>query len=683
MKILVLTDKMELGGAETHIYTLIYELFTRGESVTLICAGGAYADDLARCGIKCKFAPFDKRTPMSIRESIHMLEKEINEYDIVHTHTRFTSFIAKTARRDKKTPPIVTTAHLNFPTFPFGSFAFWGEGTLAVSYDIEDYLKKSCNVKNKNIFITKNSIDTSLFKVSNQRNKIIVHTSRIDTGRAITAFMLVEISENLVKEYPDFKILIIGDGNKYQKLKNLAMDVNRKIGFPVVILTGARSDLYEIIRHGVIFVGASRSALEGMASGLPTIICGDDGYGGITTENNFDLLAKTNFCARGCEKPNKERLLSDIKYLIKNPGISLHLGNYLRKRIEEDYHPSSMANDALKCYKSVLRKPRIILVGFFGYNNLGDEETLNSAIKVLNEVGVKDISILSAKDSYRNNSAIKVYNRMNLSKIAEGINASDIVILCGGNLLQNETSTRSLLYYAKIISFAKNRKRSVYMLSSGFGEIKNKFADKLLQKSIKSCDFCGCRTSYDLDIAKKYCLNSTLMPDLCFLLPQHQNPCQKDSFAWIVTRNTVISISEIKRIAQSRGLSPIAIMLYKNEDKELITTLKNNDIKYFTAHNFYKFSSIIKKCAFAICERLHGAIFSLLCHTPVYITVENCKNRALLEEITQRCTNQYIIFPYKIQDIINKKEIGAQDSDFKYVIQSMKNDIYTALENLF
>ncbi len=685
MKILVLTDKMDIGGAETHIYTLICEIMKRGDSVTLISAGGAYADKLQNQGVRCIDAPLDKRSAHALNASLKIIKHELYKHDIVHAHTRFTAFLSKHARKDKKFPSIVTTAHLNFPLFPFGPLAYWGDMTLAVSDDIKDYLSINYRIPENKIHKTKNSIDTSLFFPSNIHEKIIVHTSRIDTGRSLTAFMLVSIAEKIAIEYPNFKILIVGSGNKYQKLTEVTENINKKIGFPTVILTGSRSNIFDIIKHGVLFVGVSRSALEGMAAGLPTIICGDEGYGGIVGENNFDELSKSNFCARGFQKPNPDILFNDIKYLIDNKNLANHLGAFLRSRIETDYAPSSMADDAYECYAKS-KKPRVLLIGYFGYNNLGDEETLNSAIEALLFHDIKNISILSAKIFYKNKhkTQIKVYNRMSISKIAEAVNSSDIVILCGGNLLQNETSTRSLIYYSRIISYAKSRGRRIFMISSGFGKISGALGKHLLKKSIESCDFCGCRTRYDLKIASEYNSNAVIMPDLCFLLPSNSHTGKQNNFAWIVNKNSKIKIAEIRKIEKLRNLQPIIIMLSKSEDSYITELLKDENINFFTAHSFNKFTSLINNCAFTICERLHGAIFSILCHTPAYITDDSCKNNALLDEVNHRCKNTNpILLRYNISDIISKKEIGAQDSDFKYVIDDFKNDINYAFENLF
>ena len=142
MKILMVTDKMDIGGAETHILTLIRELTQMNCTVTLVSSGGIYITDIIEIGVRCVFAPFNKRDPISITESKNILFREMKRCDIVHAHTRFTALLSGKLRGDRKYPPIVTTAHLDFPIFPFGPFAFWGDKTLAVSFDIKEYLKR-------------------------------------------------------------------------------------------------------------------------------------------------------------------------------------------------------------------------------------------------------------------------------------------------------------------------------------------------------------------------------------------------------------------------------------------------------------------------------------------------------------------------------------------------------------
>ena len=62
---------------------------------------------------------------------------------------------------------------------------------------------------------------------------------------------------------------------------------------------------------------------------------------------------------------------------------------------------------------------------------------------------------------------------------------------------------------------------------------------------------------------------------------------------------------------------------------------------------------------------------------------DNNKNDALLEEINSRALNSRIILPYSKSNVMAKKEIGAIDSDFNYVLDSLKRDINLALNEIF
>lgn len=685
MKILIATDKMDIGGAETHVFTLIGEL-RRVCRVTLISSGGVYEQILKKSGIRCVRAPFDKRDAFSIKRSRKILKEEMKTADIVHTHTRFTSFLARKIRGCSSYPKIVTTAHLNFPLFPFGALAFWGDATLAVSEDIRDYLYQSYNIKREKISLTKNAVDLSEYKPSPLTKKLIIHTSRIDTGRAKCAFLLTEAARDILSRHPGWRIMIVGDGNRFSSLSKKVSKTNEMLGFRGVILEGARSDIPALLSFGSIFIGVSRSALEGMASGLPTIICGDEGYGGIVKNENFSLLSSTNFCARGLPEATKNTLCEDIELLISSPRERRILGNEARALMQSSYNASSMAKDALECYRRVFKAPSVCLFGYFGYGNLGDEETLFSAVTALKKRGITDISLLSKRDaSYSDKFPfIKKYDRTDAREIIRAVRSNDILILCGGNLMQNETSLRSLAYYEEVIRLAKRHGKRIYMLSSGFGEIHGTAAKILLKRGLRAADICGCRTHHDLETAKRYNSASIIMPDFCFLLPSNDKAMDKaSSFAWIISAEHRIPISDVEEIASSRGLRPIVISLFEENDGSVEESIKKRGIAIVTPKSYEELSQILRDSAFSISERLHGAIFSILSHTPAYITAESEKNRALASEISSRKTGRDIIYIYDKKDVIEKKEIGAVNSDFNYVIDSLKRDVNSALDEIF
>ena len=680
MKVLMVTDKMHLGGAETHVATLVESLILRGVCVTLLSGGGIYAERLEKLGATCVFAPLDKRDPISVVKCARIFKREMNSADLVHTHTRFTSKLASALRGESHYPPIVTTAHLNFPTFPYGPLSFYGDRTLAVSEDIKDFLMKKYSLNESRITVTRNSIDANLFGGERRIKKLIVHTSRIDNGRSKCAFALVSSAKTLLREFPEHKILIIGDGDCFKRLRAEAEEVNAKLGTTGILLAGKCDDVPSLLKYAEVFVGVSRAALEAMAFGIPTVIAGDEGYGGIASPQSFDRLASTNFCARGERALKRSELISDLRLLLSSPTQRETASIYCKERVLKDYTPSAMANDALRVYRSVLAQPRVCLVGYFGYGNLGDEESLKMAVTLLRAFGIKSISVLTRDGEGTNVGGVCVYDRMNPYDISEAIRRCDVLILAGGNLLQNETSSRSLHYYTAIVRHARNAGKRIYALSSGIGALSGSGAISEVKKCLSSFCALGLRTSADLKTAREMAAyrNSLAMPDLCFLEKEEKMACNPTRFAIILSESTEFTLGEIALITKARSLIPELISLFPERDKESISKLSSAGMICRTPRSASELAAILRPCAFSITERLHGAIFSVISHTPTYIRRNRGKSAHLLAEFearSKKLNTNPIALPYSIDSVKKKKEVGVRDSDFISIISDMRSDI--------
>lgn len=688
MNVLMVTDKMQLGGAETHVATLVERLISMGISVTLLSGGGVWAKRLEKIGATCVFAPLDKRDPASVIRCARIMREEMKKADIIHTHTRFSSSLATALRGEAKYPPIVTTAHLNFPTFPFGRISFYGDRTIAVSSDIKEHLIRSYSIDEGYITVTKNSIDPLLFGGERHIKKLIVHTSRIDRGRSRCAFALVSSAPALLKRFPEHKILIIGTGNCFGRLKAAVERANEKMGKEVIILAGQSDDVPSLLSYAEVFVGVSRAALEAMAFGIPTVIAGDEGYGGIASEHNFDKLSRSNFCARGLESLTCRALTEDISLLLSSPTERHLSSEYCRGRVLEDYTPTSMAKDAISAYKSALVRPRVCLIGYFGYGNLGDEESLNMAVKLLRGIGITHISVLTRDGEPISDAGLEIYDRMNPYDIAEAIRRSDVLVLAGGNLLQNETSKRSLFYYTSIVRHAKNAGKRIIAISSGIGSIHGAIANGESRKCLASFYAIGLRSGGDINIAKRLSAypKSFPMPDLCYLLKEGTMSKDPTRFGIILSGRTDFTLGEIALISRKRSLEPLLISLFPSDDLAAVRRLGASGISVCTPRCYTELCAALSGCAFTLTERLHGAIFSVISHTPTYIRATEGKNLHQVTELSERAKRLStfpVAYSYSADAVLKKKEVGVTDSDFSKIISDMQADIYSAANRLF
>lgn len=369
MNILLATMGMDIGGAETHILELAKELKRRNNNVYVVSNGGKYVEELQQSGIEHIWAPLNNKKPHNMIKSYKILEKAIKDkkIDIVHSHSRISSFICGLLEKKMKFP-FVTSAHWTFKVTPLlKAMTNWGQYTIAVSDDIKDYLIKNYNVDSNKIIVTVNGIDTEKFSKNvdfsdiekefnlSKNSRRIVYISRMDESRALVARQLIKISKELDKEIENLEIVIVGGGDVFEELKKECEKINSELGKRLLIMTGARTDINKFAASGEIFIGVSRSAFEAMACEVPTIVAGNEGYLGIFDETKLNKGIETNFCCRGLEMPTEEVLKRDIIELMNNNNKE-NYGKYNREIIQKYYSIKRMVDDCEEAYRAVLKK---------------------------------------------------------------------------------------------------------------------------------------------------------------------------------------------------------------------------------------------------------------------------------------------------------------------------------------
>lgn len=424
----MLCDSLDLGGVETHIVTLANALVARGHEVTLLSGGGRLCDALV--GVKHITLPlFKKRALLSLFFTLwHLFRRE--RFDVIHAHTRFSAFLCRPIAKGR----LVTTAHWVFDTrFPRGMLSHWGAATLAVSPDIEEYLQQSYRLPREKIYSTINGIDTTLFAPSEKNNSVpkIVCCTRMEPERDRSVFCLLEACDALADI--SFSLLILGGGSDLPLIEQKRNTLLKKHPHLDITLAGGVTDVAAHLRDADIFVGVSRAALEGMAAGCATVLAGNEGYLSVFSPNEAKAAEESNFCCRGASATTADALARDLRTLLSLPREKLHrMGEKCREYVVSRYSTRQMTEDALSVYQTICRK-QVVLCGYYGARNIGDDLLCRAITQRLREMGYGQVLIFSRRHpSLR---AVRALRR-----------GYDLV-LGGGNLLQDDTSRRSLGFY--------------------------------------------------------------------------------------------------------------------------------------------------------------------------------------------------------------------------------------------
>ena len=240
------------------------------------------------------------RSPMRIDKHIkayRQLKKILkeNNYELVHTHTPVGSIITRMAAKSlrKKGLKVIYTCH-GFHFYEGAPKHYWklwypAEKKMAKYTDLlitinrEDYNRAKENFPCPVKMIDGAGIDTTKFNASlkaaemkQMRQKIgleendfaIVYIAEFTSGK--NHRMLLESAAPILREKDDVKIVLLGQGEDMEAMKELARELRIE---KQVLFLGYRHDVYKILQCCNLCV--SPSMREGLGLGvLEAILCG-------------------------------------------------------------------------------------------------------------------------------------------------------------------------------------------------------------------------------------------------------------------------------------------------------------------------------------------------------------------------------------------------------------------------
>ena len=127
---------------------------------------------------------------------------------------------------------------------------------------------------------------------------------------------------------------------------------------------------------------------------------------------------------------------------------------------------------------------RIVVSGYYGSKNAGDEAMLAAMIEVLSDLDPQvNITVISTdpEDTKRRH-GVHAVSWLAMGEIASALRSADLLISGGGSLLQNVTSGRSLYYYLGVIWLAERLGVPVMLYAQGIGPVCGGLARSLMRR---------------------------------------------------------------------------------------------------------------------------------------------------------------------------------------------------------
>ncbi|ACA60585.1 polysaccharide pyruvyl transferase CsaB [Candidatus Desulforudis audaxviator] len=122
------------------------------------------------------------------------------------------------------------------------------------------------------------------------------------------------------------------------------------------------------------------------------------------------------------------------------------------------------------------RRLRVLVSGYYGFQNAGDEAILYALIRGLESCrpGI-DITVLSADPEHTAGAyGVRAVSRTDPRTVLGALRACDLFISGGGGLIQDVTSLASLQYYLGLIALARLLGRPVFIYAQGIGPLETR-----------------------------------------------------------------------------------------------------------------------------------------------------------------------------------------------------------------
>lgn len=350
MKIVFFIGGLGGGGAERVVCNLSNYLSKKND-VTILTLSSIKSRYKIDQEVKHINLENDKKIKLFLLKNLYRIYNlykfiRMKEYDIVITFLPIPSFMMLLFRRIIKSPIIVSVR--NDPKIEYKSKCMnlimkWlyprADGFVFQTDEAKDYFK---NIIKDNYDIIPNPINEEFLiePFCGERKKVIVSVGRLVAQK--NHILLINAFSEICNKYPEYKLIIYGEGELRDKLEQRIEELNLKNR---IILPGNIKNVKEMISDTSLFVlssdyeGMPNALMEAMALGLPVIStdcpCGGARYL-IDHEKNGILVpvGNCNMMVKAIDKILRDKYYSN--YLSKESAkISIKLNpNVIYKKWE-------------------------------------------------------------------------------------------------------------------------------------------------------------------------------------------------------------------------------------------------------------------------------------------------------------------------------------------------------------
>ncbi|MDX1805952.1 MAG: polysaccharide pyruvyl transferase CsaB [Paenisporosarcina sp.] len=292
---------------------------------------------------------------------------------------------------------------------------------------------------------------------------------------------------------------------------------------------------------------------------------------------------------------------------------------------------------------------KIVLSGFYGLGNTGDEAILKAIVDNLRlELNNPDITVfsLSPKLTAEEHGVKSVYRgwRHDNKEKVKALREADLLISGGGGLLQDTYPTKFLFgplpYYLLIVFLAKLCGAKVMFFSQGIGPVTSTWGKILMKVFANMADFVTVRDQYSKDYLHSLGVKrpeTVVTADIVFAFKADEEDSAYQSLLltgdekivavtvrpWFEHPDYIEKMAHLlDSLIEQRGVTPVFVPMEGKYDvpasNEVLALMKHKEKTHMLSSEFTpnQFLNFIRHADLTVGLRLHALIFSAISGVP-------------------------------------------------------------------
>ncbi|MCR8844780.1 polysaccharide pyruvyl transferase CsaB [Paenibacillus sp. SC116] len=164
----------------------------------------------------------------------------------------------------------------------------------------------------------------------------------------------------------------------------------------------------------------------------------------------------------------------------------------------------------------------VVISGYYGFNNSGDEAVLNSILNALEragrEAGIRIEPVVLSGDPAATTAlyGVRAVHRMKIGEVRRALKNSHALISGGGSLLQDATSAKTIPYYLGVIKLAQWLGKPTFIYAQGIGPVQRKLFYPFIKNVFSRSAYVSVRDVESAALLEKMGLNKSsieVVPD--------------------------------------------------------------------------------------------------------------------------------------------------------------------------